>query len=228
MLDLPSLAPPAPPLTPRDRLRAVYSMWLVDHGFIRDIYCNIHRISDRAWRSAQPSPRHLRWAKDNGIKTVVNLRGRRDTCGSYILERAACERLGLKLVNFPIRSRGALQRETILAALDLFPQLDYPVLFHCKSGADRAGFMSALYEFYHEGVPLDRALKHLSLRYGHVKQAKTGVIDHFFATYARAHKATGIGFRDWVATVYEADALNADFRENRFARLLVDRVLKRE
>jgi protein tyrosine/serine phosphatase len=203
-------------------------MWLVDHGFIRDIYWNAHRISARAWRSAQPSPRHLRRARDMGVRTIVNLRGRRDNCGSYVLERAACERLGLTLVNFPIRSRGALARETILAAADLFPTLEYPVLFHCKSGADRAGFMAVLYQFLHEGVPLDSATRQLSLRFGHVKQAKTGVIDHFFATYAKVSKETGIAFRDWVSTVYDPQALEAEFRENRLAKLLVDRILRRE
>lgn len=228
MVDLPSIAPPAPALTPRERLRAIWSMWMVDHGFIRDIYCNIHRLSDKAWRSAQPAPRHLRWAKDRGIRTVVNLRGQRPTCGAYILERQATERLGLIQVDFPIRSRGALDKATIAAAQDLFPKLEYPVLFHCKSGADRAGFMSTLYLHLHEGVPIEKAMEQLSLRYGHVKQARTGVIDHFFGTYAREAAGKGIPFREWLETSYDAKALEAEFREKGWARLLVDSVLRRE
>ena len=143
-IDLPSLAPPAPGLSGRERFRAWLDMWLVDHGFIRDIYCNIHPVAKGVWRSAQPAPRHLRWAKRQGIRTILNLRGRRDTCGSYILEREACQSLGLTLVDFPIRSRSPLDKETLRAAAGLFDQLEYPILMHCKSGADRAGFMADL------------------------------------------------------------------------------------
>jgi protein tyrosine/serine phosphatase len=227
-LDLPSLPNPAPPLGGRARLRAGLDMWLVDHGFIRDIYANRHQFAPNVWRSAQPGPNHLRWAKARGIRTIVNLRGRRDNCGSYILEREACEKLGLTLVDFPIRSRGALERPTILAAAALFARLEHPVLFHCKSGADRAGMMATLYLFLHEGVPLRQAMRQLSLRYGHVKQAKTGIIDHFFETYLEAAAREPIPFLDWVETRYDPKALTQSFRENRLARILVDKVLRRE
>ncbi len=203
-------------------------MWLVDHGFIRDIYCNFHKVSDTVWRSAQPGPRQLRKAKELGIRTVLNLRGRRDTCGSYILEREACEKLGLRLVDFPIRSRGALEKPTIHAATSLFAQLEYPILMHCKSGADRAGFMATLYLFVHEGVPLREAMRQLSLRYGHIRQAKTGVIDYFFERYLAETKATGKSFLDWVEQDYDAKALEATFRESLWAGFLVNDILRRE
>ena len=228
MVDLPSLAAPGPVLDRQSRLRAFFSMWLVDHGFIRDIYCNLHKVSDQVWRSAQPGPRHLRHAKSLGIRTVLNLRGRRDTCGSYILEREACEKLGLRLVDFPIRSRGALEKPTIHAAADLFAQLEYPVLMHCKSGADRAGFMATLYLFLHEGELLPQAMRHLSLRYGHIRQAKTGVIDYFFERYLAETQASGKSFLDWVDQDYDAKALEATFRENLWAGILVNRILRRE
>jgi protein tyrosine/serine phosphatase len=228
MVDLPSEVIGAPILSPRRRLGAFADMWLVDHGFIRDIYCNRHRVSPTVWRSAQPAPHHLRRARDLGIRTIVNLRGRREDCGSYILEREACEQLGLKLIDFPIRSRGALEKATIRAAVALFPRLEYPVLFHCKSGADRAGMIATLYLFMHEGRPLNEAVRQLSLYYGHVKQARTGVIDYFFE---RFHKECGGGrelFLDWVETRYDPQELNATFREQGWARILVNDLLRRE
>ncbi|MDR3519228.1 MAG: sulfur transferase domain-containing protein [Azospirillaceae bacterium] len=229
MLDLPSLVSPLPgPLSRRERVRAGLDMWLVDHGFIRDIYCNIHQITETVWRSAQPAPHHLRWAQRRGIKTVVNLRGRRDTCGSYILEREACHRLGLTLIDFPIRSRGPLERATLHAAAEMFDSLRYPVLFHCKSGADRAGIMATLYLFLHRGVPLREALGQLSLRYGHIRHARTGLSDFFFESYLLANDAEPIAFFDWVDTVYDPQTLDAAFTESRVARILVNNVLKRE
>ena len=204
-------------------------MWLVDHGFIRDIYCNIHQVADGVWRSAQPAPWHLRWAKRQGIRTILNLRGRRDTCGSYILEREACTELGLTLVDFPIRSRSPLDRETLRAAMTLFGELDYPVLMHCKSGADRAGLMATLYLFLHEGVPLRQAMrKQLSLTYGHMKQAKTGVIDFFFERFLAEGEETAAGFAHWVDTRYDRDALEAEFQEDWLAGLIINFILRRE
>jgi protein tyrosine/serine phosphatase len=227
-IDLPTLAPPAPSLTFHERFRAFFDMWLVDHGFIRDVYCNIHRVTDGVWRSAQPAPRHLRWAKRQGIRTIVNLRGRRDTCGSYILERDWCERLGLALVDFPIRSRSPLDRETLHAAARLFDQLEYPILMHCKSGADRAGFMATLYLFLHKNVPLRQAMKQLSLQYGHVKQAKTGVIDFFFERYLAATEESPITFLDWVDQVYDRQRLDREFKEDWLLGIVVNYILRRE
>jgi len=228
-MDLPTLAPPSPGLTKWERLRAFLDMWLVDHGFIRDIYCNIHPVAEGVWRSAQPAPRHLRWAKRHGIRTILNLRGRRDTCGSYILEREECARLGLILVDFPIRSRSPLDRETLRAAYSLFDDLEYPILLHCKSGADRAGFMSTLYLFMKAGVPLRQAMKkHLSLTYGHLKHAKTGVIDFFFHQFLAAGDDSPEGFRRWVDKAYDRGALESQFHENWLAGIVINFILRRE
>ncbi len=228
-IDLPRMAAPAPVLTRFQRLRAFLDMWLVDHGFIRDIYCNIHQVTPNVWRSAQPAPHHLRWAKRQGIRTIINLRGRREDCGSYILEREACEKLGLTLVDFPIRSRSPLDRETLKAAIALFDKVDYPLLMHCKSGADRAGFMATLYQFSQSGLPLQDAMRsQLSLAYGHIKQAKTGVIDFFFETYLAANQRQSIAFLDWIEHVYDRDQLNADFKESWLWGIVVNYLLRRE
>ncbi len=229
MVDLPTIAPSAPELTPPPRRRAFLDMWLVDHGFIRDIYWNLHRVSDDVWRAAQPAPHHLRRARDLGVETVLNLRGRRDTCGAYQLEREACARLGLTLVDFPIRSRSPLERETLLAAARLFDDIQRPVLLHCKSGADRAGFMSTLYLFLHEGVALREAMGvHLSLAYGHVRQAKTGVIDFFFETFLAETDGRRESFVPWVETAYDREALDARFKEHWLAGIIVNKILRRE
>ena len=228
-IDLPRVAAPPPVLSVWQRVRAFLDMWLVDHGFIRDIYCNIHKVDDDVWRSAQPAPHHLRWAKRQGIRTIINLRGEREDCGSYILEAEACAKLGLTLVNFPIRSRSPLDRETLKAAVHLFDQVEYPVLMHCKSGADRAGFMATLYQFTKMGIPLADAMKtQLSLTYGHVKQAKTGVIDFFYATYLEANARQPISFLDWVERFYDRDQLDASFKENWAWGILVNYILRRE
>jgi protein tyrosine/serine phosphatase len=202
-------------------------MLLVDHGIFRLAYLNCHRISDKAWRSAQPAPHHIRRFARAGIRTVVNLRGPRD-CGSYAMEQEACARHGLKLVNFQIRSRAAPTREELKAAKELFDGLEYPILMHCKSGADRAGIMSVLYRFLHEGVPLIEAKNELSLKYGHFRQADTGILDTFFDKYLEDTRSTPMPFFEWVDTLYNPDDLKRTFRAKGWANRIVDSILRRE
>ena len=53
-------------------------------------------------------------------------------------------------------------------------KLEYPVLVHCKSGADRAGLFAALFLILREGATVAEAREELSPRYGHFRHAKTG------------------------------------------------------
>jgi protein tyrosine/serine phosphatase len=199
----------------------------VDHGIFRLIYLNKHRIGPKAWRSAQPGPHHVRAAARRGIKTIVNLRGKR-VCGSYWLEREACERHGIRLVDFQIRSRAAPSLEELRAVRKLFRTVEYPVLLHCKSGADRAGLMSALYRFLVEEVPLETAKGELSLRYGHFRQAETGILDAFLERYLADNARRPMPFFEWVETIYDPDELKASFQSKGWANRLVNSALQRE
>ena len=87
-------------------------LWLIDYGFIREFYGNLHQVTDGVWRSAQPAPRHLRAAAKRGIRRVINLRGE-ELYGGYWLEKETCDRLGLDLVDLRLRSR-APRRARIL------------------------------------------------------------------------------------------------------------------
>jgi len=202
-------------------------MLLFDHGIFRMFYANCHKISDRAWRSAQPAPHQIRRFAKRGIRTIINLRGERQ-CGSYWLEQAACKLHGIKLVNFQIGSRAAPTPEELRAAKSLFQTIDYPMLMHCKSGADRAGMMSTLYHYFHEGVPIDVARNQLSLKYGHIRQADTGILDYFFERYLADNAERPMPFLEWVDTVYDPKELKRSFRSKGWANRLVDTVLRRE
>ena len=202
-------------------------MLFVDHGVFRVAYLNRHRIDEHAWRAAQPTPGQISRFKRLGIRTIVNLRGERE-CGSYWLETEACRRAGIKLVNFVARSREAPRREDIHAARKMFAEIEYPILMHCKSGADRAGIMSALYLILHRGVPVDVAARQLSLRFGHIQQADTGILDFMLARYLADNAKSPIDFLTWVDTLYDPVALRAEFRASGWANRLVNGILKRE
>jgi protein tyrosine/serine phosphatase len=202
-------------------------MLLLDHLFIRVVFPNRHRLSKEAWRGAQPLPHQFGRLKRKGIRTIVNLRANAAT-STYEFEKAACARSGMKLVDFRIRSRDVPTREELRAARELFDRLEYPIFMHCKSGADRVGLMSALYKHIRGGVPIAEAKRQLSLRYGHIRQADTGVLDYFFERYLEDNAKRPMPFFDWVETVYDADDLKRSFHSQGWANRIVDSVLHRE
>jgi protein tyrosine phosphatase (PTP) superfamily phosphohydrolase (DUF442 family) len=202
-------------------------MLFIDYGVVRLAYNNRHRVSKDVWRSAQPAPHHVRRLADRGIKTIVNLRGEQ-TFGTRWLEQQACARHGVKLVELALRSRAAPTRAQFKAMRDLLTSVEYPILVHCKSGADRAGLMSLMVRHVHDGVPISEARDQLSLRYGHFRNAETGVIDAVFDRYLEDAAKTGIEFWTWVDEVYDPDQINRSFKSRGWANRLVNDLLNRE
>ncbi len=202
-------------------------MLVLDHLVFRLAFPNRHRLSTEAWRAAQPLPHQIRDLPRRGIRTVVNLRGESNS-STYAFEKAACREAGLELVDFTIRSRAAPTRAEVLAARDLFDTLRYPVLMHCKSGADRVGLMSALYLHTRHDVPISEARRQLSLRYGHIRQADTGILDEFFDAYLAYAAGNPIEFYDWVATVYDPKEVAKRLHSQGWANRVVDKVFRRE
>src|SRR6185503_10431006 len=170
--------------TPGGRRRTYLDYLWNDHAYLRLGFSNAHWISDELLRANQPWPHQLAAWQARGIRTVVNLRGGFDA-SFYALEKDACARLGLTMVNFTVTSREVPSREQVLGAKRLYETIAYPALIHCKSGADRAGIMSVLYMHFRKGLPIREALAQLSLKYLHIKQGKTGVLDYVFERYLR-------------------------------------------
>ena len=197
-----------------------------DHGFLRVYWHNQHQISQTMWRSNQPSPGRIAALGKRGIKTIVNLRGPRSD-GGWQLEAEACKKAGITLLDFTARSRAAPTKEMLHEARALFSCLETPALMHCKSGADRAGIMSALYLLIHENKPAREALQQLAWKYGHVKATKTGLLDCFISAYI-PYEDQGMAFFDWVDKIYDPKALTDGFTAKGWAVRLTDTILRRE
>ena len=214
-------------ITPMQRFIGYLEMLFVDHGIFRVIYSNTHKVSPRMYRSSQPAPFQIKRLADMGIKTIINLRGKRD-CGSYLLQKEACARHGIAMIDFPVSSRDAPRKTDLRNLKEIFDRIEYPALMHCKSGADRAGIAAALYLALAENRPIEEAAEQLHLRFGHVRHAKTGILDHFFDTYRKRNAERPVDFLIWSETDYDPDALKKDFHTNRWANVLIDKLLRRE
>ncbi len=213
-------------MTPQDYRKAWRHLMLVDHGFLRVLFQNKHEIAPGVWRSNQPSPRQLKAWRDKGIVSIVNLRG--PNPHAYALEKQACEDLGLKLINFRVWSRDTPSKETIRGAKELFETVEKPFVMHCKSGADRTGLMGTLYKILAENRPVEDAMEQLSLKYLHMRQGKTGIIDYTFQRYLEDTAKTPLSFLDWVEKVYDPAAVKRDFMASWWGTLLTDKIFRRE
>jgi uncharacterized protein (TIGR01244 family) len=213
--------------TPLQRAIGYLEMLFVDHGIFRVIYSNTHKVSPRMYRSSQPAPFQVARAAKLGVKTIINLRGQRD-CGSYFLQKEACARHGITLIDFPVSSRDAPRKTDMRNLKAIFDRIEYPALMHCKSGSDRAGLGAALFLALAENRPIEEAADQLHLRFGHVRHAKTGILDHFFDTYRKHHTREPVDFLIWADQHYDPETLKQDFHTNRWANVLIDKLLRRE
>jgi protein tyrosine/serine phosphatase len=199
----------------------------IDHAVLRLIWSNLATvIPNKVYRSNHPTPFRLRlMARRLGIRTVINLRGKTQS-GSDALSREAARELGLQFHDMAFESRGAPHKDRIMRLHGIYTSMPMPVVMHCKSGADRAGLASGLMVMFEGGTAAD-ALKQLSWRFGHIKQAKTGILDAFFLRYQREAEGRK-PFLDWVRDDYDEAALKRDFHANGLASFIDDWVLAHE
>lgn len=221
---------PAPlRLTPWRRFLAWLNMLFIDHSMFRFFFNTRHAIADDCYRSSHPMPYQLRAAARAGVRSVLSLRGDETHIGSNVLEIETCRELGLVLAHQPIGSRDPPERWQLERIDQLLRELPRPLLIHCKSGADRAGLVSAIYLLVHKNQPLHVAERELCFwPHGHIKQAKTGVLDHFLEVYGEELRARGTPFMDWVRGSYDRNAVRASFHSSWWANKLVDGILRRE
>ncbi|PZO55955.1 MAG: protein tyrosine phosphatase [Alphaproteobacteria bacterium] len=211
--------------TPEGRRRAERDLIWGDHGFLRARFSNFHWIEPGVMaRANQPSPEQVARYAALGFKTILNLRGPSDT-GYYALEREACQRHGIEMIDVRMFSREAPSFAQVKQAKALFETIEYPALMHCKSGADRAGAMAVLYKHLKMGVPIAEAVEQLGLKYLHVRHGKTGVIDYFFERYLA--EANGRTFLEWVEGT-DPKAIKKAFSRKLSANIPLDALLQRE
>ncbi len=161
---------------------------------------NIHPVKEgKVYRSAQLNDGPLEEViRKYEIKTMINLRGESNGEEWYEDEISICEKYGVKHYDLRFSTKILPKKESLLELFEIFDNAEYPLIFHCKAGADRAGLAGAIYKLEYEGKSLEKALKQLSIRYGHI-----GVkpINDFFKLYKKF--GHGKDLRTWVTEDYD-------------------------
>jgi protein tyrosine phosphatase (PTP) superfamily phosphohydrolase (DUF442 family) len=162
------------------------------------------------YRSAQPLGGLAALIAEQRIATVLNLRGGADADPWYAAEVRVTRQMGVDFFDLPLVATVRPSRKQLLAVLDVLNRCKYPLLIHCKSGSDRTGMVSGLYQMSRKGVVPERAEDAFSLYYGHVPLFGTRHLHEPFREYAawlRSHEMTHTPERlwNWVAHEYRAD-----------------------
>ena len=211
--------------TPKARRLARLHYHLFDHAFLRIFWSNFAPVAPGVWRSNQPTNARFSRYKAMGIKAIVNLRGEDDQA-HYLFERESCEQLGLILINTKIHARTAASRRRIIEVIDALRTAPRPMLFHCKSGADRAGFVAAMYQMIFDDQPVEVAMRQLSIRFVHLSFTATGIQDYILRVYRARLDLGQIGFEEWIRTEYTAPPIQAGWdqriSETQIARNLME------
>ncbi|MEM7481925.1 MAG: tyrosine-protein phosphatase [Acidobacteriota bacterium] len=116
---------------------------------------NLHRVSDRLYRSAQPSAEGMKNLREMGVETVVNLR-------SFSSDRDEIGDTGLGYEHIYMKAWHPERKEVVRFLTIVTSPRRTPVLVHCRHGADRTGTMVALYRIAVEGWSKEKALQEMT------------------------------------------------------------------
>lgn len=116
---------------------------------------NLHQITPRIYRSAQPTTEGMRHLNELGIHTVISFRHYHD-------DQKMLKGTGIRLVRIPIDTWDIRDEQVIATLRELRRNDDGPFLIHCQHGADRTGLMSAMYRIVVEGWDKQRAIEELT------------------------------------------------------------------
>lgn len=212
------------------RLKAQIHALFKDHGILRVLLTyNFHPIKPNAFRSGQLTTWELRRRiKQHGIKTVVNLRGKQSNDEpALLLEQMVCRDMGAAYRTAQVYSRRYPSADEIKQMFQLFDDIEYPALFHCKSGADRAGVAGTLYVYYCGGIAIKDAHQLAFRPYFHYKYASTGKLDAFFDAYIEFNEKQPISLLEWMSHHYDPKTVPFHYK-NGLISFWVDKILKRE
>lgn len=206
--------PDAPPLARRNRRRRVLlvvsiALAVLAIVFHRPLFLGNFGVVDPGlvYRSAQPKGNLDSLIRQCRPASILNLRGgsRRDWW--YAAEVDAAKEQGIDFYDYQLSAEQRPSRRQLLTLLDLLDRARYPILIHCKQGADRTGLVSALYLMSRRGIPPEAARSALTIWHGHLPLGRTSRLhqplleyDAWLASNQLEH--TPDRFRKWVEELY--------------------------
>jgi protein tyrosine/serine phosphatase len=111
-------------------------------------------IDEGIYRGGQPNEKGFYFLKQQGVKTIINLRSKDD-------EGEMVKKLGMQYLHIPIRLIFPWSKIPDTAIAKYFEVVNnpdnHPIFVHCHRGADRTGALAALYRITNQGWEADKA-----------------------------------------------------------------------
>ena len=163
----------------------------------------------RVIRAAQPTSQLPQLIKDHHLASILNLRGGSSKDPWYETEVRTAQASGVAFFDFPLNATRRPTRRELLMLIDFFDRCQYPLLIHCKAGADRTGLASALYLMMQQNEPPRQAIRAFTLYHGHIPLFGTERLHEPLDEYAQWLDSQGLAhtparFREWVKNDYRS------------------------
>ncbi len=169
----------------------------------------------RVIRAAQPTAQLRQLIADHDLHSILNLRGGNVREGWYANETKAAEEQGLEFYDLPLSATRRPSRRELLLLIDTLGACRYPLLIHCKSGADRTGLASAIYLMTQRSETPRDALRAFTIYHSHVPLLGPQHLHEPLKEYAAWLESQSLShtpgrFRNWVRDEYRAPDPHVD------------------
>ncbi|MGZ5279557.1 MAG: tyrosine-protein phosphatase [Pseudobdellovibrionaceae bacterium] len=145
-------------------------LWVWQSSIVR-LSKNFHEVDPgKFYRSAQLTPAELEEAiQKYGIKTVISLRGAPENSYWVPKQKEVLAKHNVKFYWFGWTTDFFPDNDDLKGYLMTLKTAEYPVLVHCRTGADRTGEAVAMYAIDQMNQSKEEAIaKNLNFKYWHV------------------------------------------------------------
>jgi len=169
----------------------------------------------RVIRAAQPTSGLPALIHDYHLASILNLRGGTVRDWWYTDEVETARKSQVAFFDLPLSATKRPSRRDLQRLISTLDRCEYPLLIHCKAGADRTGLATAVYLMLHCNEPPREALRAFTIYHSHVPLFGTEHLHEPIDEYAAWLDAKGLEhtpdrFRAWVKNEYQSDDPGVD------------------
>ena len=125
-----------------------------------DVVKNFYKLSNKLYRSAQPSREEMTALETFGIRELLNLR-------QFHSDVDEAEGTSLTIYRVPMNAIN-IKDNDVIEALKYIQNAKGPILMHCWHGSDRTGVIAAMYRIIYQNWSREDAIEELVKGgYGH-------------------------------------------------------------
>lgn len=116
---------------------------------------NLHKVSDKLYRGAQPTAEGVRELEKLGVRTIICLRDNHSDKDILGNSKIAYEHI-------PVKTWDLKEEEVVRFLRIVADKKRQPVFVHCQHGSDRTGTMCAVYRVAVDGWTKQQALDEMT------------------------------------------------------------------